>query len=222
MIKPAYKHPIDRETYTQTIKFFEDILKILHPFMPFITEELWHDEVFGERGEIDCCIVAQLPKIEQINAHLLEDVEIVKQVVTDIRNTRNSKQISPKEALALSIKVNSKISYNQYQPIICKMGNINDFNIVDEKVNGAVSFMVSKDEFYIPLTGNIDAAAETERLTKEKEYLLGFLKSVEGKLGNERFMNNAKPEIIDNELKKKADAETKLKIIEENLASLAN
>jgi valyl-tRNA synthetase len=222
MIKPAYEHPIDKETYTQTIKFFEDILRILHPFMPFITEELWHDEVFGKRGEMDCCIVAQLPKIEQINAHLLEDVEIIKQVVTDIRNTRNSKQISPKEALALSIKVNSKISYNQYQPIIRKMGNINEFNIVDEKVNGAVSFMVSKDEFYIPLTGNIDAVAETERLTKEKEYLLGFLKSVEAKLGNERFMNNAKPDIIENELKKKADAETKLKIIEENLASLAN
>ena len=222
MIKPAYEHPVDRETYEHTVAFFEKVLKILHPFMPFITEELWHDEVFGERGEMDCCIVAHLPEIEQINTRLIEEIEIIKQVVTDIRNTRNSKQISPKEALDLSIKINSKINYSQYQPIIRKMGNINEFNIVDEKINGAVSFMVSKDEFYIPLTGNIDAAAETERLTKEKEYLLGFLKSVDAKLGNERFMNNAKPEIIDNELKKKADAETKLKIIEENLDSLAN
>ena len=222
MIKPAYEHPIDRETYTQTIKFFEDVLKILHPFMPFITEELWHDELFGERAEMDCCIVAQLPEIGQLNTQLLAEIEVVKQAVTDIRNTRNSKQISPKETLALFVKTNSGINYKNYQPIISKLGNIGEFDIVADKVPGAVSFMVSKDEFYIPLTDNIDPVAETERLNKEKEYLLGFLKSVDAKLGNERFMNNAKPEIIENELKKKADAETKLKIIHDNLASLAN
>jgi valyl-tRNA synthetase len=222
MIKPAYEHPIDRETYQHTIAFFEDVLRILHPFMPFITEELWHDELFGERAEMDCCIVAQLPEIEQLNTRLLQEVEIAKQVITDIRNTRNTKQISPKEALSLSIKVNSDINYSLYETIIRKMANINQFEMVNEKVNGAVSFIVSKDEFYIPLTENIDPAAETERLNKEKEYLHGFLKSVDAKLGNERFMNNAKPEIIENELKKKADAETKLKIIQDNLASLAN
>jgi valyl-tRNA synthetase len=190
--------------------------------MPFITEELWHDELFGERSEMDCCIVAQLPEFEQLNTRLLRETEIVKQVITDIRNTRNNKQISPKEALGLSVKVNSEINYSHYETIIRKMANINQFEMVNEKVNGAVSFIVSKDEFYIPLTENIDPAAETERLNKEKEYLHGFLKSVEAKLGNERFMNNAKPEIIENELKKKADAETKLKIIQDNLASLAN
>lgn len=221
MIKPAYEHPIDRETYAQTIKFFEDVLKILHPFMPFITEELWHDELFGERSQKDCCIVAQMPEIGQINTQLLNEIETVKQVITDIRNTRNSKQISPKETLALSVKVNSGIEYTDYQLIISKLANIGEFAIVNDKVAGAVSFIVSKDEFYIPLTENIDPVAETERLNKEREYLLGFLKSVQAKLGNERFMNNAKPEIIENELKKKADAETKLKIIEENLASLA-
>ena len=222
MIKPAYEHPIDRETYTQTIKFFEDVLKILHPFMPFITEELWHDELFGERAGSDCCIVAQMPEIGQINTQLLNEIETVKQIITDIRNTRNSKQISPKETLALSVRVNSDIEYKDYQSIISKLGNIGDFAIVNDKVAGAVSFLVSKDEFYIPLTENIDPVAEAERLNKEREYLLGFLKSVEAKLGNERFMNNAKQEIIENELRKKADAETKLKIIEENLSSLAN
>jgi valyl-tRNA synthetase len=222
MIKPAYEHPIDRETYTQTIKLFEDVLKILHPFMPFITEELWHDELFGARSEKDCCIVAQMPEIGQINTQLLNEIETVKQVITDIRNTRNSKQISPKETLALSVKINSGIEYTDYQLIISKLANIGDFAIVNAKVAGAVSFIVSKDEFYIPLTENIDPVAETERLNKEREYLLGFLKSVQAKLGNERFMNNAKPEIIENELKKKADAETKLKIIEGNLASLAD
>jgi valyl-tRNA synthetase len=222
MIKPAYEHPIDRETYESTIAFFEDILKILHPFMPFITEELWHDELFGARTGMDCCIVAQLPGIEQINTQLLDEVEIVKQVITDIRNTRNNKQISPKESLALSVKINSDIDYGNYRPIISKLGNISEFSIVNEKLTGAVSFIVSKDEFYIPLTENIDPVAEAERLNKEKEYLLGFLKSVEAKLGNERFMKNAKPEIIENELKKKIDAETKLKIIHDNLNGLAN
>jgi valyl-tRNA synthetase len=223
MIKPAYEHPIDRETYEYTVAFFEDILKILHPFMPFITEELWHDEeIFGERPETDCCIVAQMPEFEQINAQLLEEIEIVKQVITDIRNIRNNKQISPKEALALSVKANSGIKYDQYKTIISRLGNISEFSIVNDKVNGAVNFMVSKDEFYIPLASNIDPAAESERLNKEKEYLCGFLKSVEAKLGNERFIKNAKPEIVENELKKKADAEAKLKIIRDNLAALAN
>ncbi|HEY4195852.1 MAG TPA: class I tRNA ligase family protein, partial [Mucilaginibacter sp.] len=222
MIKPAQKHPIDRETYTQTIKFFENVLKILHPFMPFITEELWHDELFGERSEKDCCIVAQMPEIGQINTQLLSEMEVVKTLIRTIRKTRDSKQISHKETLPLSVKVNSGIEYTDYQLIISKLANIGEFAIVNDKVAGAVSFIVSKDEFYIPLTENIDPVAETERLNKEKEYLIGFLKSVDAKLGNERFMNNAKPEIIENELKKKADAEAKLKIINDNLDSLAD
>ena len=221
MIKPAYEHPIDRETYAQTIKFFEDVLKILHPFMPFITEELWHDELFGERSEKDCCIVAQMPEIGQINTQLLSEIEIIKQVITEIRNTRNSKQISPKETLPLSVKINSGIEYSDYQLIISKLANIGDFAIVNDKVVGAVSFIVSKDEFYIPLTINIDIEAEREKLLKEREYLIGFLKSVDAKLGNERFMSNAKPEVIANELNKKADAEAKLKIINEKLDGLA-
>jgi valyl-tRNA synthetase len=222
MIKPAFERPIDRETYVQTIAFFENVLKILHPFIPFITEELWHDEIFGERSLMDCCIVAPMPEFEKINAQLLEEAEIVKQVVTHIRNTRKSKQMADKESLALYIKANSAIDYNQYKAILSKMGNINEFNIVTEKLSGAVSFMVSKDEFFIPLTENIDPIAESERLNKEKEYLFGFLKSVEAKLGNDRFVKNAKPEIVENELKKKADTEAKLKIIDDNLDDLAN
>jgi len=223
MIKPTYEHPVDRETYECTVAFFEDVLKILHPFMPFITEELWHDaEIFGERSAMDCCIVAPMPEIEQINTQLIEEIEIVKQVISDIRNTRNNKQISPKEALALAIKCNSTINYNQYETIIRKMGNISAYDIVNDKVEGAVSFMVSKDEFFIPLADNIDPVAERERLNKEKEYLYGFLRSVETKLGNERFISNAKPEIVENELRKKADAEAKLKIIHDSLAALAN
>jgi valyl-tRNA synthetase len=221
MIKPVYLQPIDSETFDFTVGFFENILKILHPFMPFISEELWHDELFGERAEYDCCIVAQLPTNGQINAQLLAEVEMVKQIITQIRNIRNNKQISPREKLSLSVKANSSVNYENYEPIINKLGNINSLAVVNDKVVGAVSFMVSTDEFYVPLNETLDPAAECIRLQKEKEYLTGFLRSVNSKLGNERFMSNAKPDIIEVELKKKADAEAKLKILEENLSALA-
>ncbi|MDB5001360.1 MAG: valine--tRNA ligase, partial [Mucilaginibacter sp.] len=222
MIKPAYQQPIDSETYARTVAFFENILKVLHPFMPFISEELWHDELFGQRAELDCCIVAQLPNRGQVNTRLNNEVEIIQQVVTQIRNTRNSKQLSPKEALPLAVKVNSAIDYDKYQPIIKQLGNITELTLVAEAVSGANSFIAGTDEFYIILNIAVDAVAEGARLEKEREYLLGFLKSVNAKLGNERFMANAKPEIIEIETRKKADAEAKLKILEGNLAALAN
>ncbi|MBS7563635.1 valine--tRNA ligase [Mucilaginibacter sp. Bleaf8] len=222
MVKPAYQQPIDKQTYEATITFFEQILKVLHPFMPFITEELWHDEVFGNRTEQDCCIVAQLPVIEQINTQLLAEFEGIKQLITEIRNTRNSKQISPKEALSLFVKLNNSTDYKAYLPVITKLGNISEFNETADKIAGAANFIVSGNEFFIPLEGNVDAEAERTRLQKEKEYLEGFLKSVNAKLSNERFVNNAKPEIIENERKKKADAEAKIKIIDDNLDLLAD
>jgi valyl-tRNA synthetase len=150
MIKPVYLQPIDRETYNRTISFFENILKILHPFMPFITEELWHDELFGKRAENDCCIVAQLPKNGEVNTQLLNDVEIAKQVITQIRNIRNNKQISPKEALSLSVKASSSVNFSQYELIIKKLANLSQFDKVAEKVNGAISFLVATDEFFVP------------------------------------------------------------------------
>ncbi|MDO3642532.1 valine--tRNA ligase [Mucilaginibacter sp. L3T2-6] len=226
MVKPAYqqgveKQRVDTETFKATISFFENILKILHPFMPFLTEELWHDELFGERPELDCCIVAQLPEVGKINTRLLADVELVKQVIANVRNIRNAKQIAPKEKLNLSAKVNSEVSYKYYELIITKLANIGTFNFIVEKPAGAAGFMVSTDEFYVPLELNTDPVEECARLQKEKVYLTGFLNSVNSKLGNERFMANAKPEIIEVELKKKADTEAKLKILEESLAALA-
>lgn len=221
MIKPAYQHPIDKATYEATIGFFENILKVLHPFMPFLTEELWHDELFGQRTEMDCCIVAQLPVIGEINSRLLADIEVIKDVVTNLRNTRKTKQIADKEPLELFVRPNSGIGYHQYQAIISRLGNISKFDTVTDKVEGAISFLASTDEFYVPFEEEIDPVAECARLTKEKEYLLGFLKAVDGKLTNERFMANAKPEVIAAEQKKKTDAEAKLAIIEENLQALA-
>ncbi len=222
MIKPAYQQPIDRETYQHTIGFFENILKIVHPFMPFITEDLWHDELFGERSRYDCCIVAQLPVYGKINTHLLTETEVIKQIITQIRNIREKKQISPREQLELLVKANSTIPYKQFEPIITKLGNVGSIDVVTDKIIGAMSFLVSTDEFYVPIKENLDVEAERTRLQKEKEYLTGFLKSVNSKLGNERFISNAKPEIIEGEIRKKADSEAKLKIIEENLSDLAD
>jgi len=220
MVKPAYQQPVDAATKAATVNFFEQILKLLHPFMPFLTEELYHDELFGQRSEMDCCIVADYPVVGVVNDSLLKEAELVKGLVSEIRNVRNTRQISPKEALELSVKVNSDIAYANWLAVIYKLANVNKADFVNDKVAGAASFMVGKDEFFIPLNENVDLGAEKERLTKELEYLQGFLKSVDAKLSNERFVQNAKPEIIANERNKKADAESKMTIIKESLAGL--
>jgi len=220
MVKPAYQQPVDAITYAATIQFFENILKIVHPFMPFLTEELWHEEFFGERSELDCCIVAQQPKVGEINLKLLNEISTVKEVVSEIRNTRNQKQISPKEALPLAIKTNSEIDYKTYVPILSKLGNLTEVNFTQDKIAGAANFIAGTDEFFIELANNIDVEAERERLQKELDYLQGFLKSVTAKLSNERFVQNAKAEIVVNEQQKKADAEAKIKMLEEGLAGL--
>ncbi len=222
MIKPAYQQPIDRETYNKTVAFFEQLLILLHPFMPFITEELWHEDLFGTRSELDCCIVAQIPAIGEINSALLADIENIKQVIAQIRGVRNTKQLSPKEALELIIKEGSGLGYKNYKSILQKLANLSKVNYTDEKIVGAANFLVTTDEFFIPLNENIDPLEERKRLLKEKDYLIGFLNSVNMKLNNERFMSNAKSEIIDIELKKKADAEAKLKIINDNLSAFDN
>lgn len=221
MIKPVYQQPIDPETYRVTIEYFERILKLLHPFMPFLTEELWHDDLFVERQELDCCIVAPYPVAGKVNATLLNDIDLVKLVVSEIRNVRNAKQISPKEALPLSIRVNSSIKYDDYLSIIFKLANISSSQFVKEPVPGASTFMAGKDEFFISLEHNIDVDLERDRLEKEIDYQNGFLRSVEAKLLNERFIQNAKQEVVENERSKKEDALSKLKILEEALKSLS-
>lgn len=220
MVKPAYQQPIDKQTFDVTLQFFERILTLLHPFMPFLTEELWHDELFGQRDELQCCIVAPYPKSAEVNSLLLQDVDSIKQVISEIRNIRNSKQISPKEPLPLGIKVNSEISFKNYFNIIYKLANVSEISLVESKIDGAASFIVGRDEFFVSLAGNIDTEAERERITKELDYLAGFLKSVNAKLSNERFVQNAKAEIIENERNKKADAEAKIAMLQQSLGAL--
>ncbi len=220
MIKPDYQRPIDADTIKATTGFFKKILTLLHPFMPFLTEELWHDELFGHKDEMDCCIVANYPVSKATDAQLLKEVEVIKGLIAEIRNVRNTKQITLKESLPLAIKLNSSLGYEKWLNIVFKLANISQVEFVNDKIPGAVAFLVGNDEFFIHLNESIDVDAERERLSADLVYLEGFLRSVNAKLSNERFVQNAKPDIIQNERNKKADAEGKIKIIEESLAVL--
>jgi len=220
MIKPEFvdgkAKPIDKTTYNATIDFFERLLKVMHPWMPFITEEIWH--LIKERDDKNCVIVAQWPSEKSINKQLVAEFEAVKEIVATIRNIRAQKQISPKEKLALIEK--SEAQHSFFDEVVIKLANLSSLTYTKDKVDGAFSFMIKTTEFYVPLANNINPDEERERLTKELEYSKGFLKSVQAKLANEKFVANAKPEMVENERKKQADAESKIKSIEEQLIAL--
>ncbi len=219
MIKPGFEEPIDAYSYNKSIIFFDKILKLLHPFMPFITEELWHQT--AERKEKECCIVAEYPKPEVINRQTLDYTTLALKVISEIRNIRNQKQISPKEKLALVIPSILQNQYSSYVEMISKLANLSEVKFGKNKPEKSISFMVGTDEFYIPMENmQIDTEAEKERILKEIEYLKGFLKSVDVKLNNEKFVSNAKTEVIEIERKKKADAESKIKQLEQAMEML--
>jgi len=217
MIKPEFGKPIDKETYDKTVSLFETLLKALHPFMPFITEELWHE--LKQRNEKDCIIVGSWPKTSLTEISILKEGNTAFELITQIRNSRNAKGISPKEPLKLYQNPASKVSLNSFWPIVKKLSNINEVYSSTEKPTG-VSFLVGTAEFIIPLEGKIDAAKEREAILKDIEYQRGFMASVDKKLSNEKFVNSAPPQVIEMERKKKADAESKIKSLEESLARL--
>ena len=221
MVKPAFvknesgegvQDPIDTATHEFMILQLSNILSLLHPFMPFLTEELWHDEeLFGQRANTDCCIVSSYPTSSgNINQDLLQKVAQVKLLVSEIRMIRNSKQIAPKISLPLAMKLNTNNYFKETENVIVKLANLSEFTTVTENPATAISFMVNIHEFFINLGTNIDEAAERKKAIEEIAYLEGFLVSVDKKLSNEKFVQNAKPEVIANEQKKRADAETKI------------
>jgi valyl-tRNA synthetase len=229
IIKPEFGKPIDATTYNRTITFFESLLKMLHPFMPFISEELWHE--LKERDKKDCLIVAEWPKVGMVNSEIIKESELAFQVVTEIRNTRNAKGISPKEALTLNVKNKEEAAIKTSWPVVKKLSNLTEIKSlvggdtnqgsgVDTNQGSATGFLVGNMEFFIPLIGMIDTAKEKEAILKDIEYQKGFLASVEKKLSNEKFVNSAPPAVIENERKKKADAEAKIKSLEESLKNL--
>ncbi len=220
MIKPEFiegkAQPIDKTTYEATIAYLESLLKIMHPWMPFISEELWH--LLKERAEMECIIVSEWPKSGLNNQVLLQQFEDCKEVITSIRNVRQQKQISPKEKLELVEKSDSQGGF--YDAAVVKLANLSSLKYSNERIENAFSFVIKSSEYFVPLNLNIDAVAEKERISKEIEYNKGFLKSVQAKLANERFVNNAKPEILDTERKKQMDAESKIKALEDQLKAL--
>jgi valyl-tRNA synthetase len=222
IIKPDFVNgkalPIDKTTYDTTITFFENLLKILHPFMPFITEEIWH--LIKERNENDCIIIAEWPKEKEFDKNIIENFDTLIQLVAAVRNFRNQKGISPKEKLEVIQFSDKSDNYWEFNAIAIKLCNLSAFNYTEKKIEGAYSFLIKTLEFFIPLKGNIDTASEIERLTKELEYNKGFLASVLKKLSNEKFVNSAPEKVIEMERKKKSDAEAKIKLIEEQLSIL--
>jgi len=219
MIKPEFGKPIDKTTYDKTISYFETLLKALHPFMPFITEELWHE--FQERNGKECIIVASWPTVSTFDQKILDESILAFDVVAEIRNTRNTKGLSPKDALKLLVKNGEQAPIKSFWPVIKKLSNISEISFVTEApATNATPFIVKSTEFFIPLEGKIDAEKEREALLKELDYHKGFLVSVDKKLSNEKFVAGAPPQVIEMERKKKADAEAKIKALEESLGRL--
>ncbi len=215
MIKPAYQQPIDKYTYESTLQFFDILLKLLHPFMPFITEELWQHIV--SRKDNESIMIEQLPIVKPIDEALVSGFESVKEVISGVRTIRLQKNIPNKEALELQIVGEHNIDYDS---VITKLANISAINRVTEKDITAASFLVGTTEYAIPLGNSIDIEAELKKQEEELKYLQGFLKSVKAKLGNERFVSNAPAQVVENERKKQSDAESKIKSLEESIAAL--
>lgn len=244
MAKPAYQQPIDKKTYEATLGFFDSLLRLLHPFMPFITEELWqalsykheekHEVEFDSRHTVlktdTLCskerkrsiMISDMPKKKDFDGVGIAIFEDVKEVIAGIRTIRLQKNIPNRDELILEI-INKDIIQpftTLYESVISKMCNLSSIKFVTEKDPTSVSFLVGTTEFSVPLGNNIDIEAELKRLNDELKYLEGFLKSVAAKLSNEKFVANAKPEIVENERKKQADGESKIKTIKESIANL--
>jgi len=218
MVKPAYQQPIDGVTYKAVLEIFDKLLAILHPFMPFITEELWHHLYPRKEGE--SIMVCQMPKAESIDTQLLEKVELMKEVVAGVRNLRQEKNIPNKDALSLMVKSEEKFGEG-IESVIVKLAGLDLLSYVEDKVDGAGSFLVKSTEFFIPLDGFVNPEEEIKKITEELNYTKGFLQSVQKKLSNERFVNGAPAQVVEVERKKQADSEAKIKVLEERLKELS-
>lgn len=215
VIKPAYQKPIDAKTYQVTLSYLDSLLHLLHPFMPFITEELW--QALQVRNEGESIMVSKMPSVKPQNGNLLNAFESVKEIVAGIRTIRLQKNIPNKDILNLDVVGEYEHSLSS---VIYKMGNISEIRAVREKETTSVSFLVGTTEFSIQMGNNIDVEAELKKMEQELKYQQGFLDSVMKKLNNEKFVANAKPEVVEMEKKKQADAESKIKMLEENIAVL--
>jgi len=216
IIKPEYQQPIDETTHKVTIDIFEVLLRLLHPFIPFITEEIWH--LLKERPENSSLMNEHTVSIKPFDNKKIEQFEQVKEMVTFIRNTRAEKQIPAREKLTLFIK---PLNYDKaYDSVIVKLGNLEEMKVTTEKIEGAVCYITSYAELYIPVGDLHDHEEELNKLGAELDYARGFLVTVMKKLDNESFVKNAPEKVLEVEKKKKTDTEIKIKALEERIASM--
>ena len=218
IIKPGFQQPVDRTTYDQAIVFFETLLKLSHPFTPFIAEEIWH--LIAERDDKDCIVVATWPEAGEVNEKILKDYVLAEEIITNIRNIRTSQNIAKKVLVDLSVKENETFD-RSFDCVISKLGNLSNLNYTSEKVENSFSFIVKSNEYFIPFSDEVDVEAEMKKLEEELKYTKGFLIGVQKKLSNARFVDNAPEQVVTNEKQKQADAEAKIKVLEEKLSSFA-
>ena len=216
MVKPEYGKPLSVTTYKQVIEHLENLLRVLHPFMPFITEEIYQN--IQPRTEGDSLMINHWP--EKVSTHkLTADFDKVKNIISEIRTIRKEKNISFKEQLELKVAGGQK-GLDRFYPVIKKLTNLSSVESVSEKVENSVSFLIDGTEYFVPVGNQIDVEAEKAKIEEEIKYNEGFLKSVEKKLSNERFVSNAPAAVVETEKKKQADAHHKLEILRKQLASL--
>ena len=218
MIKPGYQKPIDKQTYDATLRFFDYLMRIIHPFMPFITEEIWQHIYERKDGESIMVSTVKFDELTPAEETLINYIETVKNIVAGVRTVRNQKNIAPKEVLEL--KAVGANTFEAYDSVVCKMANLESIEVVAEKNADASAFMVGTSEYAVPLGNLIDVDAEIEKLEAQLKHLQGFLVGVRKKLGNERFVQNAKPEVVALERKKEQDSLDKIAAIEASLAEL--
>ncbi len=223
MIKPEYGQPIDEASYDEAIELFEKFMTVTHPFMPFVTEEIWH--YLKDRKEGDDCVVSQYPKVQPYDKALIKQVDAAIEITSKARGVRKEKGMKEKEPLKLYIKksknVEALFKLEGLEEIIQKRGFLSEIQFVDtDEVDGTFSFIAGTDKFFLESTIVIDNDAEKEKLTKELEYAEGSVKIVEKKLNNERFVSNAPAAVVEKERKKLADGQARIKILKDSLARL--
>ena len=217
MIKPAYQAPIDKKTFDKAIEMLESNLKLLHPFMPFLTEEIWQH--IAERTPEQALIISTWPELKSFDAKLIADFDFAAEVISGVRTIRKEKNIPFKDAIELKA-INNDNTSAYFDAVITKLGNISSLEYVSEAVNGALTFRAKSNEYFVPISGAINVEEEITKLSEELKYNQGFLKSVQAKLSNEKFVNNAPEKVLEIERKKEADALSKIATIEQSLASL--
>ena len=217
-VKPGPEQKMNRIVHEKTLDFFEELMQLLHPFMPFVTEEIFHQ--LRPRKDGEDLVIKPLTAPLPANQELLSQGLLLKNCISSIRDLRNKQQIKPKETIELAVEPFDRKAYEAWSSLLCKQVNASQLTFVTSAVPAALTTLVGKEKFYVGMQKTLDPAAQKDALEKELNYHKGFLQSVEKKLSNERFVQQAKPEVIALERKKKEDAESKIRLIEESLRNL--